>query len=508
MSLGNEFYLDDWPEPKRKEFQETVREFYGLAKKHDQTRPILSNDGDPKLKPNDLNVGAWPNGERPYVCHEYGGYRASLPDIASKDQLTGLLAPFKGVVEQTKWLERRSLLDEYPTILKHSQLLFELSRKNYLETARKCPQLDGYNYWLMTDFPGGIEGEAWYYGILDQFWRPKQATPDSMRKFNAATVVLLDADLSDHCIWADRERTFKILVSHFGVEPIRNGVLSWRLVSNGRTLLEGSQPSASLEIGDVKEIASIKMGPFDIKKGEPLELTAELKSSEGAHANSWTLWAFPAMSKSKNESIACQPQLAETLKTIEFIKPFASADKPRVLIASELDDETRRYVREGGTLVLFPKKGSLAGQADFPLFPIPMEFGSNTFPGTVIPGGGAIDGFPHRDFCEEQFYGLMQTGTAVDRDKLPKDLTPEIWGISVARREVIEMSQMALLFSGRLEKGKILVCTFDLLGNLNEKHPEAFGLLQALLDYAASEKFAPKTDLDAWLSAATVKPAE
>jgi hypothetical protein len=325
-----------------------------------------------------------------------------------------------------------------------------------------------------------------------------------MRKFNSATVLLLDADLSDRCIWADRERTFKILVSHFGAEPIQRGVLAWRLLSNGRTLIEGNQPGVNIDIGEIKEIATVKLGPIGLKKGEALELIAEMNDPEETAANSWTIWAFP-LPKSMKETVARQPQLAEALRSFEFIKPFKPDQKPRVLIASELDDDAQRYVREGGTLVLFPKKGSLPGQADFPLFPIPMEFGSNTFPGTAIQSGGAIDGFPHRDFCEEQFYSLMQTGTAVNRDALPKNLSPEIWGIGAARREVIEFSQMAMLFSGRLEKGKVLVCTFDVLGNLNDKHPEASGLFQTLLEYALSEKFEPNLELEGLFSVSAAK---
>jgi hypothetical protein len=212
------------------------------------------------------------------------------------------------------------------------------------------------------------------------------------------------------------------------------------------------------------------------------------------------MWAFHRAPKSMKETAACQQQLAPLLEGIGFVTPFKPAEKPRVLIASVLEEEARRYAREGGTLVLFPKKGSLPGQADFPLFPIPMEFGSNTFPGTIIESGGAIARFPHRSYCEEQFYSLMQTGTAVDMDSLPKGMSPEIWGIRATRKEVIEMSRMAMLFSGRLGNGKILVCTFDVFGNLDEKHPEAFYLLQSLLDYALSEKFDPKTEVEQSLS--------
>ena len=388
LALGNEFWVGDlekWPEPTRREFLETIREFHGLAKTLDPTRPILSNDGDPKLLPTDIHSGAWPTGDRPFICHEYGGYRASLPDIASKEHLTGLFAPYKGVLAQAKWVEQHSMLDDYSTVLMNSQLLLEIGRKNFHETARKNLQIDGYNYWLMTDFPGGIEGDAWYYGILDQFWKSKQATPESMSKINSATVLLLDADVGDRCIWADRARTFKILVSHFGSEPIQEGNLSWRLMSGGRTLLEGSRPDVSVKVGEIKEIAAAKIGPLALTKGESLELVAELHEPRGIHTNSWTLWAFPrVISKGMKETIACQRQLAGALAAYDFIKPWSPAEKPDVLIATELGKERGRYVREGGKLVLFPKKGSLPGQSDFPLFLGQWGVGS----GTVIRNGG------------------------------------------------------------------------------------------------------------------------
>ena len=109
-----------------------------------------------------------------------------------------------------------------------------------------------------------------------------------------------------------------------------------------------------------------------------------------------------------------------------------------------------------------------------------------------------MDRFPHHGFCEEQFLSLMQTGTAVNVDALAKGLLPEVWGIKPVRGDVIELSQAAMLFSGRLGKGKVMVCTLDVLGNLNDKHPEAFYLLQALLDHVVSEGFQPKAELKQW----------
>ena len=173
LAMGNEF-MGGY---QIRAVRDTVREFYDLAKKLDPTRPMLSNDGEAGLPPTDVYSGCGPAG-RPYICHEYGDYRGSLPDIASMKKFTGLFAPYAGVIAQAKWVEEHSLQGDYPTILKNSQLLLEMFRKNYLENARKNPKVDGYNYWLITDFPGGTEGDVWYYGVLDQFWQPKQATPE------------------------------------------------------------------------------------------------------------------------------------------------------------------------------------------------------------------------------------------------------------------------------------------------------------------------------------------
>ena len=76
--------------------------------------------------------------------HEYGGYRGSLPDIFSKDKFTGLFAPGNGVIAQAKWVQDNSLSNDYPALLKNSQLLLEIGRKNFIEIARKNPDVDGY----------------------------------------------------------------------------------------------------------------------------------------------------------------------------------------------------------------------------------------------------------------------------------------------------------------------------------------------------------------------------
>jgi len=52
---------------------------------------------------------------------------------------------------------------------------------------------------------------------------------------------------------------------------------------------------------------------------------------------------------------------------------------------------------------------------------------------------------------------------------------------------------LGLIFETRFEKGRLLICSIDLL-HLQER-PEARQLLHSLLQYAASDRFAPQAEL-------------
>jgi len=510
LALGNEFYLPALKDDEeRQQFRDTVREFYDLAKTLDPTRPILSNDGEPDLLPTDIHSGGispllaeWPGtppGGRPYICHEYGMYQGSLPDLAANERLTGVILPSAGMEAQVKWVQEHSLGEIYPAVLRNSQLVLEIHRKNSLEKARLSGTIDGYNYWLITDFPGGVEGDMWAYGVLDQFWQPgKQALPENVSKVNSPTVLLLDAGLGDRCIRADQPGTFRIKVSHFGTDPIQAGTLTWRLLSGTKVWAEGRQSGINAGTGDLKEIAAIKLDALPLERAELLELVVELRDTASGYTNSWPIWAFPHASLGRKETIACQTQLAGSLADYDFIRTFDPAQPPDILIAAELDGDAQQYVRAGGKVILLAKNDALAGQASFPLFNYGDTQGAGS--GTIIERGGLMDVFPHRGFCEEQFLNLMQTGTGIDMDVLPRGLRPEVWGIRAKREQPgsynVSLTRRAMLFTGKLGKGKVLICTFDLPKALSEKRPEADYLFQLLLDYAVSGKLEPETEIE------------
>ena len=70
------------------------------------------------------------------------------------------------------------LRSTYPTFLRNSQRLQQIGRKFQIERVRRSPEVTGYEYWLITDYPGGTgEGDSWEEGWFDYFWQPKGIEP-------------------------------------------------------------------------------------------------------------------------------------------------------------------------------------------------------------------------------------------------------------------------------------------------------------------------------------------
>jgi hypothetical protein len=60
-----------------------------------------------------------------------------------------------------------------------------LCRKDGLEYARRCPNVEGYILWSLIDFHRYAEG------LLDDFWEPKNVSATEMLKSTGDTVIVL-----------------------------------------------------------------------------------------------------------------------------------------------------------------------------------------------------------------------------------------------------------------------------------------------------------------------------
>jgi beta-galactosidase len=488
LALGNEFNLD-WikDENSKREFQDTVGEFYRLAKSLMPDRIVLSNDGN-RLEPTDMmSLGRGAAANHPTVRHEFGEYYCSLPDLSLIPKFTGVMIP-EWLEAKSRWVTENGLAAEYPAYLRNSQRLLQLGHKFQIERVRRDADVTGYTYWLIVDYPGGTgEGDSWEEGWFDSFWQPKGVLPEDGRELNSPVLPLIDAGPGDRTLWSDSTKDLKVLVSNYGDREIREGAASWRVSSDGRTLAESRVEHLAAPLGRIGPVSTISIGHVGGESPRKLNLVVDVDG----HVNHWNFWAFPRLLMRHAESPIAAAVVWPGLKRYyPFVQSGAHAPVAHsVWITPVLDNAAIDFLESGGRVWL-----ALEKTGDVTFFPA-----SGGALGTVVREHPALQGFPHEDFCDLQFYSLMQHATPFPLDHLPK-IAPIIGGIRtkagfLSKRK--ELSKVGYVFEARVGAGRLLVTTLRIGSQLDDAHPEAVFLCDRLLRYCDSSEFRPQAEIAA-----------
>lgn len=496
LAFGNEFNLGWLPDDaRRKEFLETVADFYRLAKEIDPNRLILSNDGY-VMRPTDMvSVFENPPGDVPAVRHEFGGYYCSLPDIALIDKFTGVMVP-EWLVEKRKWVEKSGLMPEYPSILNHSQRLQQIGRKYQIERARRLQEFTGYHYWLITDYPGGTgEGDSWEEGWFDYFWQPKGVQPEVGRELNSAVLLMIDPGIDDRTMWSDSRKRIQVHVSNYGGSDISSGVLNWKLLSEGKQVGGGALTGVQVPQGLVRRAGEIVLGPLDIAHAAKLELVLELKTNDASYANRWNFWVFPRKDRLKRADVPIYSNVrsAELGRVYPFIQQWLGEAEPSsLLITSRLDAAANAFLHAGGGVWLLAGREQFerSGDATF----LPASGGAQ---GTFLNDHPALAGFPHDGFFDLQFFNLMEGAWNFPLDRWPESLRPIAGGVRTTSSFLSKhkaLSKTGYIFEVKSGKGRLLVTTLPLREHLDDAYPEAAYLFDRLLRYASGPGFQPATE--------------
>ena len=441
---------------------------------------------------------------RPHIWHEFPNtYVGPLPDLAIADKWTGVFRDDNAISYHRRQIVGLGLLERYPEIRGRSIDLFHLYLKDNYERARHSPTMDGYNYWCFTDFPPGPEGDMTTYGMFSTVYEPEKfPDPAPILQFNRETVLLIDSTVDRRVLAVDQENEVTLRISHYGQRPIRDGRLVWEVTSDGESLQRGTIQPVQMEVGQVKPIGTLTLGPYSFERARRVRLAVRLESEACRQTNQWDFWAFTASRPNLQvHGVENLTSLAE-LDDRYGLGATDSKDAGRVILASRLSTELTQRIVAGETVVLLANGDTLVRPQQLTFWP---QWIRST--GTFIEDHPALNDFPHESFCAYQFIRQFGNGLktlnitekrSIEREKfapivwaLTQDYDPDLGGQWHVPKNRWKIFRHGVICEGRVGNGKLLVCCLDVLGGIRRKHPESAYLLDCLIEYASSPLCAP-----------------
>jgi hypothetical protein len=205
----------------------------------------------------------------------------------------------------------------------------------------------------------------------------------------------------------------------------------------------------------------------------PAKLNLEITLDQAGAANDWDFWVYA-------QGTPTDP----------------SAD---VRVVTAMDDDAMKYLTDGGKLMLVAPSAAVAGNA-VPSFG-PLFWNNITFPGgnrvhtlgiLCDPESPAMAKFPTDSHSNWQWWELAATAKPMILTDMPGELKPLVQTID----DWLTCRKLGLVIEAKVGNGKLILSSIDLSQNLDAR-PVARQLRRSLLDYMASDAFAPSATLSA-----------
>jgi hypothetical protein len=406
--------------------------------------------------------------KQPVVSHEIGQW-CVYPDFKEIAKYDGLVRArnFEIFQETLKEHGMEQLADSF---LLASGKLQALCYKADIEAALRTPGFGGFQLLDLHDFPG--QGTA-LVGVLDAFWDEKgYISPKEYSRFCNSTVPL--ARLKKRIFTNNETFAASVEVAHYGDAPLSACTPEWKITDmSGKTIQSGKLPQTDIPLGNNFKLGTISFPLGTITSPEKLTLEVAVRS----FSNSWDFWIYPA-------------------------KIEAIAGSQKIRMVQKIDESTANFLKNGGTVLLNLKKGTLSPEMDGN---IKIGFSSifwNTAwtrgqaPHTLgilcNPSNPALADFPTEYHSNYQWWDAMSHSGAINLTSFPSDLNPIVRVID----DWFTNRPLALIFEAKVGKGKLLVSGIDLQTDLANR-PEAQQLLFSLKKYMVGEKFNPKVEMTA-----------
>ncbi len=488
MAYGNE--------PRGRNQNAFLTEFVTFWKSKDSRRIYTSGAGWPNLPVNDYisdsepRIQHWGQGlgsiinskapntdydwsyfnrnfPQPVVSHEIGQW-CVYPDFKEIVQYDGVMRArnFELFQETLKDHGMEQLADSF---LLASGKLQALCYKADIEAALRTPRFGGFQLLDLHDFPG--QGTA-LVGVLNAFWGEKgYISPAEYKRFCNSTVPL--ARLKKRIFTNNETFEAAVEVAHYGDGPIVACTPEWKITDKtGQLIQSGKFAQTDIPPGNAFKLGDVSFSLSSVSAPEKLILEVTVDSL----ANSWDFWVYPANKE-------------------------AISGEENIRMVQKLDAQTIQFLKNGGSVLLNLKKGTLAKemggdvQIGFSGIFWNTAWTRGQAPHTLgilcNPDHPALADFPTEYHSNWQWWDAMSHSGAINISSFPADMKPIVRVID----DWVTNRPLALLFEAKVGKGNLLISGIDLQTDLNNR-TEAQQLLFSLKKYMAGNQFHPSVNVE------------
>lgn len=412
--------------------------------------------------------GAIAHCPRPVVGHENCQFQI-YPDYSQIEKYTGVLHPYNLEIFRDR-LKENHLSSQAKTFHQATGHFSIECYKADMEYAFRTPGFGGFQLLDLQDYPG--QGSA-LVGILDAFMDSKGiVAPETFYGFCAPLVPL--ALMKDHCWLNTQPLHIDVALSNY-VEGDWNEPVRWSLVSDNGVWKRDGVLMASIPQGKVGKAGSIDLSLSGLKEAQRLTLTL----TTGKYRNYYHLWVYP-------------DETAESEGSVH--------------VASFLNDDLRKRLESGASVLLIPDHDSIVAQSvggmftpdywNYSMFKtISENAGKEVSPGTLSiltdPGHPLLKYFPTECHSDWQWWSITRNSRPMILNATRGEYRPLIQVVDNIERN----HKLGLVFEFAVGKGKLLVCMIDLQAIAGT--PEGNQFRTSLLRYMKSDAFHPTEQL-AW----------
>lgn len=456
---------------------------------NEQTVEIQYGTGVKKVRLSEVRSELIP--EIPVISHEIGQYEI-YPDFQETRKYTGVLKA-RNLEEFKRRLEEKGMLDFAHDFFHSSGALAIACYKDELETALRSSQLGGFQILDIQDFIG--QGTA-LVGVLNSFMENKGLiTAAEWRRFCSDAVV--QAEFDSYVVISGKVLGFTVSLSYFRKLPMLDDELVCCLKDSVGNVIshvnapvtpmaESSRNTNGVRANGVHANGVRAIGDFSLQLPEvdrPASLTLSVELKKLGISNSYKLWIYENETTDSDGSPRQElpltfpaspafPTDSLTVQRLEHLPALAKTSKAGLLFLSAEENKASiegTYCTDFWCYSMF-RNISLSVNKETPVGTLGL---------LIRKEHEALSGFPCEAYTTPQWHSIVSASRSTILDDT--EIIPIVQTIDNFSRNH-RLGMIYEIYLQDLDLG-LLVCTSDLPGLIQKRHPEALALCKSLVSY-------------------------